>query len=96
MPLRIAEKIREKLLNKHHVQIGEVLECFLNRSGPDLLDQRERHASDPPTRWFIAQTNKRRLLKIVYIPREDGIHIRTAYDANPAEIAIYRRHADGC
>jgi uncharacterized DUF497 family protein len=95
MPLNISRKVREKLLNKHHVQVEEIWQCFLNRVGAELTDTREQHATNPPTRWFIAYTDQQRLLKVVYVPSADGAHIRTAYPPNDAEIKIYCRFAGG-
>ncbi|MDP1697744.1 MAG: DUF4258 domain-containing protein [Xanthomonadaceae bacterium] len=90
--IRVWQKIAGKLAEKHHVTIREIEECFANRCGAELTDSREQHASDPPTRWFIAATNHCRLLKIVYVLRDSNVHIRTAYEPNEVELAIYRRH----
>lgn len=91
MALFLSPKIAQKLADKHKVTPREIEECFVNRCGAELTDNREQHASDPPTRWFIAQTNHRRLLKVVYVPRGGDVHIRTAYDPNETELSIYRR-----
>jgi hypothetical protein len=67
-------------------------------TGPDSssLDTREQHQSDPPTRWFISETDYGRKLKIVFINTDLGIVIRTAYDPNSEETAyiqkIWRRY----
>jgi hypothetical protein len=58
----------------------------------ELEDTREDHATDPPTRWFIARTNHRRLLKLAYVCRGNNIYIRTAYEPNAVELSIYRLH----
>ena len=71
----------------------KIEQCFSNRTGTYLVDTREEHASDPPTHWFIAETNLRRKLKVVFIPRLPDIVIRTAYDPNPIEMTIYDRYA---
>lgn len=83
--------IEQKLLDKHEVSRKEVLECFSNRCGAELVDTREEHATDPPTCWFIARTNHRRLLKVVYLRRGADVFLRTAYAPNADELAIYRR-----
>ncbi|PKM11340.1 MAG: ADP-ribosyl-(dinitrogen reductase) hydrolase [Gammaproteobacteria bacterium HGW-Gammaproteobacteria-5] len=88
----VTKKITAKLADKHNVVLKEIEECFANRCGADLTDNREQHASDPPTRWFIAATNHCRLLKVVYVLRDGDVHIRTAYEPNDTELAIYRRH----
>lgn len=90
MAIIISQKVAEKLLEKHQVSPKEVEEAFRNRTGKLLFDTREDHKTDPPTLWFIACTNHLRLLKVCFIQREDGTHIRTAYTANEAELRIYR------
>lgn len=90
MGLVISPKVREKLAQKTPpVTEDEILQCFANRSGNYLTDEREQHASDPPTRWFIAETDYGRKLKIAFIPRDGDLIIRTAYDPNPIEQRIY-------
>ena len=91
MAIRISDQIRAKLAAEHDVGVPEVEQCFANRTGHLLMDTREEHATDPPTRWFIAPTNKGRLLKVCYVPRGDSF-IRTCYEPNETELAIYRRH----
>ena len=89
----ISETIRAKLASVHDVGVPEVHQCFANRTGKLLADLREDHATDPPTRWFIAPTNKGRLLKVCYAPRGDYF-VRTCYAPNEVELAIYRTHGD--
>lgn len=95
MQLDISDQIREKLAKKHGVTEKEIRQCFENRDGGFLEDTREDHKTDPPTQWFVAETNSRRKLKVVFIARQAGngirIAIRTAYPANADEIRIYER-----
>ena len=95
MKLNISAQVREKLEKKHGVTENEIRQCFENREGGFLEDAREEHQTDPPTQWFVAETNKRRKLKVVFIARQtkDGIRIaiRTAYPANADEIRIYEK-----
>ena len=68
-------------------------QCFANRDGRFLIDDREDHASDPPTYWFIAETDYGVKLKVVFIPYPDGtIYLRTAYPPNNNELRIYKNH----
>ena len=90
--LVISPDVEQKLIRKHGVEIAEVRHCFYNRNGKLLLDNRALHKTNPPTLWFIAMTNKDRLLKIVYIQHGAAIHLRTAYEPNAEELAIYRRY----
>ena len=90
MAFIISPKVLAKLTAKTPpVTSQEIEQCFATRSGVYLVDTREHHASDPPTRWFISETYFGRKLKIVFVPREKDIHIRTAYDPNEKEIKIY-------
>lgn len=94
MALLISASVRAKLAaKKPPVTQAEIEQCFANRTGTYLLDQREEHASDPPTRWFIAETYYGRKLKVVFIPRDSDIVIRTAYDPNADEVRIYKKFA---
>ena len=87
----VSDEMRAKLAGEHDVGVPEVHQCFANRTGKLLTDSREEHRTDPPTLWFIAPTNKGRLLKVCYVPRTD-FYIRTCYPPNDVELAIYRKH----
>lgn len=94
LPIRASARIRGKLKEKHGVSLREVEQCFLNRSGRLLQDSRADHQTDPPTLWFIAETNQRRALKVVFILEHDSsISLKTAFEPNTTEIEIYNRHA---
>jgi hypothetical protein len=83
-------KISAKLEQKHGVGGIEVVQCFQNRTGSLLFDLREEHKTDPPTYWFIAPTNKGRLLKICFVNRDGDQYVRTAYSPDEIELRIYR------
>lgn len=70
----------------------EVEQCFDNRTGRLLTDIRAKHKSNPPTLWFLAPTNKGRMLKIVYIQGDPHIDLRSAFEPNDVEIAIYAKY----
>lgn len=89
MPFVISEKIRAKLLEKHGVSNEEVLECFTNRESGFLIDTREDHLTDPPTQWFIAETNYGRRLKVCFVFKQGNVYIKTAYSPNAREESIY-------
>ncbi|MCP1440315.1 nuclear transport factor 2 (NTF2) superfamily protein [Erwinia persicina] len=94
MELMISQKIRLKLSEKKPpVTEDEIIQCFSNRDGHFLEDNREDHQSDPPTRWFIAETDYGIKLKVVFIfyPGR-GVAIRTAYAPNDDEIRIYNKY----
>ncbi|WP_443113531.1 ADP-ribosyl-(dinitrogen reductase) hydrolase [Herbaspirillum seropedicae] len=91
--LNISQGVRTKLGNKvPPVTEKEIAECFANKCGLNLIDDREDNRTDPATLWFIAETNKGRLLKVVFIFQDGTLHIKTAYDPNEVEIEIYEEH----
>lgn len=61
MELNISDKVKQKLAAKHNVLVEEIEQCFCNREKGFLMDTREEHASDPPTQWFIAETDYGRI-----------------------------------
>lgn len=92
-PLRISSAVRTKLQTKHNVSEREIEQCFDNRSGNFLFDDREDNRTDPATHWFIAETNRGRELKICFMHIDGNVHIKTAYPPNAVEIQIYKDHA---
>lgn len=87
----ISSRIDTKLDEKHTVTSEEVDQCFDNKCGVNLVDDRAIHQTDPATLWFIAETNKGRLLKIIYIFRDGNIYLKSAYEPDDVEIEIYER-----
>ena len=96
MKLVISQKIRDKLSNKvPPVSEDEFHQCFTNMTGKFLLDRREDHQSDPQTRWFVAETDYGRKLKVAFIPMPDGsVVIKSSYTANRDEIRIYNKYGN--
>jgi len=90
MEIFISKRVQEKLDDKHGgVSMLEIRQCFANRDGAFLRDDRANHLTNPPTQWFIAETDRCRELKIAFIEREGAIHIKTAYAPNDAERRVY-------
>ena len=95
MHLIFSPAVAKKLREKHGVTEKEVRECFENRGvGLFLIDTREDHKTDPPSQWFISETNHRKKLKVVFVFRKSNrsFHIKTAYEPNAEEILIYRNN----
>lgn len=92
MALVISPKIQSKLSTKHHVSSEEVQECFANREGNFLEDTRENHKSDPPTQWFIAETDRGRKLKVIFIHRDGNIYLRSAFEPDEVALRIYAKY----
>lgn len=93
MALVISDKVRHKLATRHGVSEEEILECFSNRARGYLIDDREDHQTDPPTHWFIAETDRGRLLKVVFVQCSDKLVIKTAYAPNDKEVWLYNKCA---
>lgn len=90
MKLIISSRVREKLDTKHGgVTIDEIRECFANLDGKILIDSREDHLTNPLTRWFIAETNYGRELKICYMQIRDEFHIKTAFEPDNNDLHAY-------
>ena len=90
--LIISKAIQDKLLQRHKVTRREVEQCFENRDGKLLTDTRAHTKTVPPTLWFVACTHGGRLLKVVYIQTEHNINLKSCFEPNEVEIAIYKRH----
>lgn len=95
MNLYFSQGVRDKLKNKHSVTEAQVLQCFANREGKYLIDDREEHRTEPATRWFVASTDYGIMVKVCFVfdPNTKLIEIKTAYRAPPAVIAIYNKKA---
>jgi len=94
MDYLISEETANKLREKHHVFLDEVIECFDNRRTRTIDDTRDEHRTFPPTKWFIGETNAGRRLKVVFIKiSETETVIRTAYPPDDIEEEIYERKA---
>jgi len=85
----VSTRIDGKLDEKHNVTVEEVSQCFDNKCGVNLIDDREDHRTDPATLWFIAETNTGRILKVIFVYRDGYIYLKSAYEPSAGEIAIY-------
>lgn len=94
MKLLLSPKIRNKLSDKSPpVSEDDIVQCFANRHGAFLLDTRANNLTNPPTHWFIAETDYGRPLKVCFVPMPDGeFHIKTAYAPNHEEVRIYNKY----
>lgn len=93
MTVVLSPKIREKLSAKHQVSEAEVAQCFANCDGIFLKDTREDHSTDPPTLWFVSETDHGRKLKAVFVLKDGKNYIKTAYRPNENELRIYKKHS---
>lgn len=93
MKLNFAPSIVEKLAGKTPpVTPDQVRQCFANREGRFLEDTREDHKTNPPTQWFVAETDYGVCLKVCFIKENDLLTIKSAFVANEDEKRIYRKY----
>lgn len=91
--LHFDETIKRKLQVKHNVECSEVAECFANVTLGFVEDTRESHKTNPPTYWFVEQTDKGRLLFVAFMFIDKQVVIKTAFDATQDRLKIYRQIA---
>jgi hypothetical protein len=91
--VRISEDVLAKICARN-ISLKEVEQCFYNVEFGYCEDTRAHHKTDPITKWFVAPTDKDRLLKIMFVPRENGVDIKSAYEATPNVMRIYRKFAN--
>lgn len=88
-PIIVSAAVLAKLRDKHDVELREVEQAFENKCGLFLVDDREDHQTDPVTLWFVAPTNRDRLLKVIFMFVDGNIHLKSAYAADADAIALY-------
>ncbi|HEX4843141.1 MAG TPA: ADP-ribosyl-(dinitrogen reductase) hydrolase [Limnobacter sp.] len=94
MNIKVSQRVLEKLATKHQVQLKHVEQCFMNREFSFLEDTREGRGTNPPTLWFIAETDQLRELKVVFVGHPDGtIELKSAFPPNDTEKSIYRKRS---
>ena len=91
--LTVHPNIIEKLRVKHKVEVSEVEECFANVTKGFLIDTREDYETDPPTRWFIEETNKGRKLLVAFMHFVDKneIVLKSAYKPDAQQMKTYNK-----
>ncbi|PIV33537.1 MAG: ADP-ribosyl-(dinitrogen reductase) hydrolase [Lysobacterales bacterium CG02_land_8_20_14_3_00_62_12] len=91
----IPEPILAKIGTASHGNVSrrEVEECFFNNAGRYATDTRPEHRSHggSPTYWFVAETNHRRLLKIMFVRDGQDIHLKSAYPAAVHVAELFNR-----
>lgn len=93
--LYLSPSVREKL-KKRNITEAQLYQCFANREGHYLVDDREEHRTVPQTKWFVASTDYGIRLKIcfVYDAATTIVDIKTAYLATDEVARIYTKY--GC
>lgn len=93
MEVYIAETIARKIKERHNVSEAEVMQCFRNRVGKFALDTRDQHRTDKPTLWFIAETDDKRRLKVVFVRyAKDEFVLKSAFEPNADEERLWKTY----
>lgn len=92
MAVRISPDVLEKITQRN-IRVIEIDQCFLNRDGGLCDELRPEHLTNPITQWFVAETDKGRILKIMYVPTPEGVDLKSAYEATAEIIRIYEKYA---
>jgi hypothetical protein len=97
MALIIAPGILAKIGRDDHGNVTEkeVRECFSNHCGRYCYEQHPEHVDRKgnPTPWFVAETNQRRLLKIMFVRDGNDVELRSAYPATQRVTDIFHKFA---
>ena len=88
---KISKRISAKLREKHNVSSSEVLECFMNRAGRYYTDSRANHQTDPPTYWFVSETDSGRTLKVVFVQYPEFYAIKSAFEPSDGSDVLYAK-----
>jgi hypothetical protein len=95
MNLTVSPSVLQKIKTKHDITEEQIYECFYNRTHGFLIDSREEHKSDPPTNWFISETDCGLRLKVCFIQIGTEIKLKTAFvPTNPNTVEMYYRMAE--
>jgi hypothetical protein len=89
MEFKISPRVEAKLREKHDVSTSEVAECFANRWGKFYTDDREDHRTDPPTYWFVSETDRGRMLKLAFVRYPEHFAITSAYEPKDGSDVLY-------
>lgn len=87
----IVPEIRQKLEIKHGVREIEVHQCFINRDRSYVVDEDEDPEPNAgvPTEYFIAETDKGRLLKVCFVFENGNCYIKTTFEPSQKAISTY-------
>ena len=97
MEVVVSPEIEAKIGQEDHgcLTRKEVMECFENHCGLYCYDRRPQHldGSGNPSPWFVAETNHKRVLKIMFVLENGTVFLKSAYPANETVRRIYETHA---
>ncbi|MNV70253.1 hypothetical protein D3C71_1632060 [compost metagenome] len=97
MAIKIAPGTLAKIGQPNHGSLTqrEVEECFENHDGRLCWDSRPEHLDREgnPIPWFVAETNHRRLLKIMFVRDGEDVELKSAYPATQQVHDIFERRS---
>lgn len=98
MNIEIHPTIEAKIAQDDHGRITpkEVFECFENHCGTQYCNEQKAEHNDKdgkPCFWFVADTNHKRRLKIMFVIDDGEIHLKSAYPATDKVFEIYQKYA---
>lgn len=89
----VSEGVARKLREKHGVTEAEVHQCFSTNAGKYAEDTREAHKTNPPTLWFIGETDAKRRLKVVFLRYSSTEYvIKSAFPTIEKEEILWQRY----
>ena len=89
-PFLVFAAIREKLREKHNVEVEEVKEAFYGTAEEDFVEEkREEHLRAKKKIWFIGATFNNRALKVVLEIEADSLTLISAYDPDEDDVRAY-------
>jgi hypothetical protein len=94
--IRISEDVLKKIAAQtpeRNITPLEVEQCFMNVEHGYCEDTRAQHLTNPLTKWFVADTDRGRTLKIMFVPGPDGVDLKSAYEATEEICRIYKKYA---
>lgn len=94
MRLIASPSVLHKLKTKHDVSFDEIEQCFLNQTRTFLEEIRIPHVTVRSTRWFISETDRGRLLKVIFVEQPSHIYeLKTAYEPSAKEERMYDKYS---
>ena len=97
MALIIQPHILKKIGSDDHGNITrkDIEECFNNHCGRYCYEQHPEHLNKngDPTPWFVAETNQRKRLKIMFAREGSDVELKSAYPATQRVTDIFHKFA---
>jgi uncharacterized DUF497 family protein len=94
-PFFVLPNIKQKLWEKHQVNVEEAKEAFYGVDESDFVEElREEHKRDNKRLWFIGETFLGRRLKVVFEEVGEVLELITAYDPSEEDEIGYEKYKE--